>query len=937
MLPKDTRLYNWTDIEEFLYLLQKNNMWPQELKAVQVYLNEMELKINPGSDKETIDWLKDAFGNRFQEKSDKLSIALESLNDAPRLVNISISEIEEDLNEPPQVYRPTLNAPTVIRPTILKAAPEELPKEHPPIFAFHSFKGGVGRTLHALAMSQALTLTGAPKNILLIDGDMEAPGITWMLNERIPTPVISFSDFLTLIHTDTTQSALELIADRLQNSRLDQFYLLPAFRSSKQFGKLQVKPEHLTEWSDNPFIITDSLSKLGHMLNVKAVVIDLRAGLSEISAGIFLDPRVHRILVTTLSSQSVVGTVYLLKLINESVMRGKQYPSPKIIITQIPKDLYEDERPKLKSSIHKLENAGKALWSIEEPLGFKQSNFLLTFHEQNLIVLEEMWHNVMKTVQGSELFRRTKSWIEYTGFLKSENEDSMEPSEVTQCQKCLLSIIDTLLSDQLIEIINLFPLSISENLANDYRKSIPIVLIAGSQGAGKTMLFLEMIRLKKWEKFLENSGITERDVTKAIIFPVLCPREIRSAGKNVISESRQEVNLYIGYNDLISNEGMIDFLLHEFENSVDLKDWKNIWLDLIAWSAGFNVRKSGAGQLFIQKLQKENKRAIAVFDGLDEFIKMIQAENFKQQQKDKLITSFLRAINSLVSDIPAWLEQQQGRPLGVIIFIRNDLIYKAFSGKYENILSRYSPYELKWSPENALQFVFWIFMQCVPNQKTDFKSLSKSELATELLPLWGRKSNTEILSHEFFLQILLDSKGHVSPLNILKFLKIAVKESLKLNIFADSVLAPSSIDQASRNYIKVLSQKQDNIYHLLSDGLLYTHAVEFIQKNHTVDNTLMDSLEKKAEQSTGFSEFVDFIRQKKDEHLDENGKIVAFLMKLEKFCDQLLEDNVKSDRDFIPENLNESQLQEYVEFFGWLFIKEFIHHLAAENRYRSEE
>ena len=49
-----------------------------------------------------------------------------------------------------------------------------------PVFAFHSYKGGVGRTLSLIAFARAWTnLQKNPENskLLIIDSDLEAPGL----------------------------------------------------------------------------------------------------------------------------------------------------------------------------------------------------------------------------------------------------------------------------------------------------------------------------------------------------------------------------------------------------------------------------------------------------------------------------------------------------------------------------------------------------------------------------------------------------------------------------------------------------------------------------------------------------------------------------------------------------------------------------------------
>lgn len=55
------------------------------------------------------------------------------------------------------------------------------------------------------------------------------------------------------------------------------------------------------------------MSKIGAELGVSAVLVDLRAGISEYSAPLLFDPRVGKYLVSSTSYQSVVGTNMMLR------------------------------------------------------------------------------------------------------------------------------------------------------------------------------------------------------------------------------------------------------------------------------------------------------------------------------------------------------------------------------------------------------------------------------------------------------------------------------------------------------------------------------------------------------------------------------------------------------------------------------------------------
>ena len=112
-----------------------------------------------------------------------------------------------------------------------------------------------------------------------------------------------------------------------------------------------------------------------------------------------------------------------------------------------------------------------------------------------------------------------------------------------------------------------------------------------------------------------------------------------------------------------------------------------------------------------------------------------------------------------------------------------------------------------------------------------------------------------------------------------------------------------------------LTRKQEIKLRLISDGWLYNEAQSI------------------AKTSKGYSEILKFINHQASK---DHREIKQFYSALKKKFDELIK-NIKDNRDFVPDNLFRKQLRNYTEFFGLLFVREFIHHLSAEHRYQSED
>ncbi|MDJ0515213.1 MAG: hypothetical protein QNJ74_02810 [Trichodesmium sp. MO_231.B1] len=258
MIPSDIRLYTWVDVEDVLLGI-KSNEFPKWLVFARCYWDELSIGIREGKIAKAKEWLQEVFEPRFRlgktEEMTNCFIILESIKGEERSLPICFEETDEQA--PIFKLIPSLSRPGVIwfdRQDRDIQPPEIFPSNIPPIVAFHSFKGGVGRTTHALALAQALIQEKTPKTqaliqektpkkrkVLVVDGDLEAPGISWMLEERLPNPPISFADFLALAHGDSTptaEQAIKLVSDRLKSALIDGIYFLPAFRYTRKFTTL---------------------------------------------------------------------------------------------------------------------------------------------------------------------------------------------------------------------------------------------------------------------------------------------------------------------------------------------------------------------------------------------------------------------------------------------------------------------------------------------------------------------------------------------------------------------------------------------------------------------------------------------------------------------------------------------------------------------------
>ena len=341
MIANNVHLYTWVDIQDVISLAQQQHDWPESLVWARTYWDGLALGIRPGTQQEVLSWLADKFGSRFcggQGPNKGANIAphilLESVSGKSRQLEVFLEETEETPRQ--SRYSPRLARPSVLWPPHeTRGYPAPLPENLPPVVAFHSFNGEGEQTLLSIALANALLVKRPTSRVLLIDGDIEAPRLSWLL--RLTNATGSLADFFSLVHSDpdeTGTESIQLVAERLKELLLDGVYVLPAFRLDKRFAPLDVKPWHFIQGVKDPFALTTMLARLGQSLDVQAVIVDLRSGLSELSAWLLLDPRVYRVLVTSLSGPAIEGTRYLLELLAEvAPVKHKHEPLPALMVT----------------------------------------------------------------------------------------------------------------------------------------------------------------------------------------------------------------------------------------------------------------------------------------------------------------------------------------------------------------------------------------------------------------------------------------------------------------------------------------------------------------------------------------------------------------------------------------------------------------------------
>lgn len=194
--------------------------------------------------------------------------------------------------------------------------PPDSEEKKPPRFVFASLKGGVGRTTALCVAAYELSRQG--KNVLVIDLDLEAPGLGSMLLSPAAVPKLGVIDYLTECLLVSREQLSALVPALRATSNLPghsgRVDVVPALgshtRPENYLGKLA--RALLDAGVDGSSLavrvklaqLIDDLTNDG---SYDAVLIDSRAGLAELSAGPFLALSATVYLFGTAQRQTLEG------------------------------------------------------------------------------------------------------------------------------------------------------------------------------------------------------------------------------------------------------------------------------------------------------------------------------------------------------------------------------------------------------------------------------------------------------------------------------------------------------------------------------------------------------------------------------------------------------------------------------------------------------
>lgn len=775
----------WLDIEREVKRKFKFKNKLENIKAIYCYSSGMEVEyIN---DKElAISDLNEIFNDSIVRKEDELLLFVEIGGPEYLIELIPAIGVKKETN----IVYPLWREHVYVENASFKQ-PEQW-GDGPKFCAFHSFKGGVGRTTSLMTYASAALENENIKKILLIDGDLEAPGLTlWLDAENLGK--VTYTNFLEAIQFSEGKfdATIDFFAKELRKSSISidgsskEIFVLPSALSLESIMDMPVTPDHISKNIDNPYILSDLLRLLGDKLEVDVILIDLRAGLSELSSPLIFDPRVEHFFVSTIAKQSVVGIGEVLKKIHSSIKNT--YPNlsdkPTVIISMLTKLLRDSS-----SYTEAIQIVNEAYPAIEDEDVISQSIELLEFDfDENLMSVSNI-KDALSLLRKSSIYGSAKDWVADVELIEPSEEGDDSQGNDSGLQR----LYDTCQSFQFAENTSeddMLVIDPIRNLAKNYADSLPNVVSIGAKGAGKTFTYLQVCKSKTWNNFIFKVNNKVKSSVHANIFPWISSTNLNEKVRGQVAEQRAdcltEISAHSPRSLFLNVKKITDAL------ASDTTSWDDFWQNLLVSEIiGENKNLKDLNDYLISI----DKSIVLLVDGIEDIL--------FAPEKDVNHNSAIRSLLNL----PNAISDLQNRRIGLVCFVRADYVQSAIKQNVNQYVAKYQQFRLEWTPESFLRLAYWISAKAevIDANELDAESGSLNFLLSNLERLWGKKlgrdNSKEASSARWVFAALCDLNGRLQARDLVRFLKFsadnmlkAPSNGIKVEFWLDRLLAPEAI------------------------------------------------------------------------------------------------------------------------------------------------
>ncbi|MEA5579204.1 ParA family protein [Anabaena sp. UHCC 0451] len=713
---------------------------------------------------------------------------------------------EEAIEQPAQyinlpLWSDILMAPEPDEPVYLD---EDIPTKKPFIVTFYSFKGGVGRST-ALGVVAGILAT-RKRRVVMIDFDLEAPGISVMFGQDIENTAGENFGVLDYLHQRslTPEENIPNIADCIQQINLQtrgELFLVPVGEYDENYIHRLADLEMRSFYRAGKNAVKQLIEDIKKQLEPDVILIDARPGFNDVGAISLFDLADMGIICFSPTDQSFEG----LRWVVQAARKQQKYqgkPDVRFLLTPVPAVASEQHQ----IWINKVENWIEDNWGLPDEITIGQLYYEVLYNP-NIVTLSSLVNNVPKTLLDA--------YLPLTDAIDTSLPDpDIKPVIVTETVDNRRKILQEL-RFQAATAQELQPDDIPGifQRTEDFPRFLSnrIWLIRGAKGTGKSLLFRLFVEQPKAAKELAQSDVNLDHVH--FISGHGQPRVSSTILESLDLESYEQ---QVGENDwqfFWLNYALLQLCHHQHE----LRSLSNLDEKLVALSQQENPSHSNIISWLVERSQSPSKRPQAA-DELRLIDRCLQQKNqiiwllydeldagFGSSPKD-----YDRRRRSLEALLAWWLES--GNNLKQIvpkIFLREDIwnqLNFTNTGHYNGRLLR-----LRWEEADLWRLVL---RQALQSSESLRKFLEKTlgvtverldiigleQLRQSLYPLWGEKMGRtkKAYTYNWVRTRIADGHNNCFPRSLILLLEEAVKKETDFltEYSSDITLRPKALIDA---------------------------------------------------------------------------------------------------------------------------------------------
>jgi len=691
---------------------------------------------------------------------------------------------------------------------------EDSPRKKPLVITFYSFKGGVGRST-ALGVVGGILATTRNRRVVMVDFDLEAPGISIMFQEDREKNIGNYVGVLDYLHqrSITPEENTPPISTCIQQINLQtrgELFLVPVGEYDENYihrlADLDMQSFYRSE--NNP--VKQLIEDIKNELEPDVILIDARPGFNDIGAIALFDLADTAIICFSPTDQSFQGLSLVIKaILKEYKYQGK--PDVRFLLTPIPSLSQEEYHTYITSKVE--EWIEKNCYNEEE--GYSSSIFKGP-------TIKELYHTIS---YNSQIVKLRSLVNEVPKSLLDEYlplADIIDASLPDNQPKFVLKTFNdrkTILNElqfQGATAQELAPKDISTifQRTGDFPKflSNKTWLIRGAKGTGKSLLFRLFIEQPETAKQLALDEINLNNVKfipghgQPRVSPTILESIDLESYEQQVGENEwpffwlNYALLQLCYQLQLSSISGLDEQLIRLTNQKP-PTHAEIILWLVERSKSPNKKSQATDELRLidLELQKNNQVVWLLYDELD--------AGFGSTNKD-----YDRRKRSLEALLARWLEI--GTSLKQIvpkIFLREDIWNQLNFTNTGHYSGRSLP--LRWEEADLWRLVLRQALNSgslktsladklgVTVERLDIIELE--QLRKSLYPLWGERmgSGNKAYTYNWVRTRIADGQKNCFPRSLILLLEEAVKKEKEFDTESTSeiILRPKALIHAFPN------------------------------------------------------------------------------------------------------------------------------------------